>query len=119
MNEKLILARKHWYKDIAVLAFPSVNDDFEIDKFELKTLKETQPYSIWKHVPRFIKMPSSFIEPEKNQTVPSNRVIDLSEKMTIDGTLEWNVPNGNWTIMRFVSRSTGQTTRPAPSKAMV
>jgi hypothetical protein len=41
--------------------------------------------------------------------VPLNRIIDLTSKMTADGHLNWEVPEGNWTIMRMGSTSTGQT----------
>ncbi len=35
-------------------------------------------------------------------------VIDLTDKMNDKGRLKWNVPEGNWTIMRFVCRGTNQ-----------
>ena len=41
--------------------------------------------------------------------VPLNRIIDLTSKMTPDGHLNWEVPEGNWTIMRIGHTSTGQT----------
>ena len=39
---------------------------------------------------------------------------DLTDKLRPDGTLAWQVPAGNWTVMRFVSRNNGAVTRPAP-----
>jgi hypothetical protein len=41
--------------------------------------------------------------------VPLNRIIDITGKMTPDGHLNWEVPAGNWTIMRVGHTSTGQT----------
>jgi hypothetical protein len=41
--------------------------------------------------------------------VPLNRIIDLTSKMTPDGRLVWEVPEGNWTIMRIGHTSTGHT----------
>lgn len=41
--------------------------------------------------------------------VPLNRIIDITSKMTADGHLNWEVPQGNWTIMRIGHTSTGQT----------
>ena len=41
--------------------------------------------------------------------VPLNRIIDLTSKMTADGHLNWQAPEGNWTIMRIGHTSTGQT----------
>jgi hypothetical protein len=40
-------------------------------------------------------------------------VIDLTSKMLPDGSLKWNVPPGNWTIMRFGYSLTGSKNRPA------
>ena len=34
--------------------------------------------------------------------------------MQEDGTLSWEVPEGDWTIMRFGRRNNGAITRPAP-----
>jgi hypothetical protein len=49
--------------------------------------------------------PSSAIDPSS--------IIDLTSKMQSDGSLEWNVPSGNWTIMRFGYSLTGSKNRPA------
>ena len=49
--------------------------------------------------------PSSVIDP--------SAVIDLTSKMLPDGSIEWKVPAGNWTIMRFGYSLTGSKNRPA------
>jgi hypothetical protein len=41
--------------------------------------------------------------------VPLNRIINITSKMTPDGRLTWDVPEGNWTIMRIGHTSTGHT----------
>ena len=41
--------------------------------------------------------------------VPLNRIIDITGKMTADGRLNWEVPEGNWTIIRIGHTSTGHT----------
>jgi len=33
--------------------------------------------------------------------VPMDSIIDLTDKMGEDGSISWNVPDGNWKIMRF------------------
>jgi hypothetical protein len=40
-------------------------------------------------------------------------VIDLTSKMAPNGTLEWEVPAGNWTILRMGYSLTGAKNRPA------
>ncbi|HEY2760548.1 MAG TPA: glycosyl hydrolase, partial [Pirellulales bacterium] len=44
-----------------------------------------------------------------------SQVIDLTLKMAADGTLEWDVPTGRWTIQRFGYSLTGAKNRPAPA----
>jgi hypothetical protein len=40
--------------------------------------------------------------------VPLNKIINITDKMTPDGRLTWNIPQGNWTIIRVGHTSTGQ-----------
>ena len=46
--------------------------------------------------------------------IPSTGVVDLTSKMAADGSLEWDVPEGNWVILRFGYSLTGATIHPAP-----
>jgi len=46
------------------------------------------------------------IDPEK--------VLDISDKMAADGTIEWDVPAGKWLIMRTGMLPTGTKNAPAP-----
>lgn len=41
--------------------------------------------------------------------VPKDKIIDITDKLNADGTLNWNVPAGNWTILRIGHTSTGHT----------
>ncbi|HWI93833.1 MAG TPA: glycosyl hydrolase [Flavisolibacter sp.] len=42
-----------------------------------------------------------------NICVPSNKIIDLTNKLDKDGRLNWNAPAGGWTIIRMGHTSTG------------
>jgi hypothetical protein len=55
----------------------------------------------------------SVATPESGDAIPKSEIIDLTEKMNTDGTLNWNVPEGKWTIMRFGYSLTGAKNRPA------
>ncbi|NJC28327.1 glycosyl hydrolase [Neolewinella antarctica] len=52
-------------------------------------------------------------EPTPEQVVPVGQVIDLSDKLDEDGVLNWEVPPGNWTIVRTGMLSTGVKNGPA------
>ena len=40
-------------------------------------------------------------------------IVDLTSKMTTDGSLAWDVPEGKWTILRMGYALTGAKNRPA------
>ena len=48
------------------------------------------------------------------ETVPTDGVLDLSSKMTPDGRLRWDVPPGNWVILRVGHTPIGVKNHPAP-----
>jgi hypothetical protein len=114
LNEEWEKVRDGWYRDVAVLAFPSPEREATFDLVDLKTLKDTTPYSIWKDTVRYVPTSVTYTEPAPQTIIPPARIMDITDRMRADGTLEWDVPEGEWTIMRFVARATGQTTRPAP-----
>jgi hypothetical protein len=45
--------------------------------------------------------------------IPQVEVVDLTAKMSPDGTLDWDVPAGRWTILRLGYSLTGAKNRPA------
>lgn len=50
---------------------------------------------------------------DRSMAVQPGQVIDLSDKMTADGTLTWNVPEGEWTVLRTGMTPTGVVNEPA------
>ena len=44
-------------------------------------------------------------------------VIDLTGRMTADGTLDWTPPDGNWMVLRIGYSLTGHENGPAPAEA--
>jgi hypothetical protein len=43
--------------------------------------------------------------------VRKNEVVDLTSRMAADGSLDWEIPQGRWTILRFGYTLLGQKTR--------
>ncbi len=60
--------------------------------------------------PRYLKEVAVLAVPhESAKTLPDlNQVIELTQKMAADGTLQWEVPAGEWDILRFVCANHGQ-----------
>jgi hypothetical protein len=107
--------RDAWFEDVAVIAYPTPADGVAaIDQSDIKTLKETLPYSIRRTNQLFVVPQATYDEPGATRTFDPGRAVDLSSRLQADGSLTWDIPEGDWTVMRFVRRSTGQTTRPAP-----
>ncbi len=48
--------------------------------------------------------------------IRSEKVIDLTNKMNAEGELQWEVPPGTWTVLRFGHTSSGVTNRAAPDQ---
>ena len=46
------------------------------------------------------------------ETVPLDGVIDLSDRMAADGTLDWEVPSGEWRVLRIGCAAIGKKTLP-------
>src|SRR5580692_11795269 len=49
----------------------------------------------------------------ESAVIDQRSVVDLSDKLGADGTLDWDVPEGNWTILRMGYSLTGAMNRPA------
>ena len=51
-------------------------------------------------------------------TIPVDQVIDLTDKLETDGTLRWEVPSGEWTLVRVGHTSTGKEVVMGPPGGM-
>ncbi len=96
-----------YYKDIAVLAFPKPKTTKKIDGLDYKILSER----IRNHLLPDIK------EIPEASVISKESVIDVTNKFSNDGVLEWNAPKGEWIILRFGHTPIGTTNRPAPPEA--
>lgn len=50
--------------------------------------------------------------------IKSADVVNLTDKLTADGVLNWEVPEGNWEIVRFGATTTGKENHPAPAASV-
>ncbi len=107
-------ARKEFYRDVAVLAFPTPPEPARIPDIDEKAFYVRAPYSSQPGVKPFLPAPAEFPKLPADACVAAKDITDLSARLAADGRLDWDVPAGNWTILRFGRTSTGQNTRPAP-----
>ncbi|HTN05961.1 glycosyl hydrolase [Agriterribacter sp.] len=109
--------KKQWqafYEDVAVLAFPQPAVDNKIKDIDEKALYYRAPYSSAAGVKPFLAPYNDKEDAAAGAAVLKEKIIDLTNKLQPDGTLDWEVPQGNWIIMRFGTRNNGAVTRPAP-----
>jgi len=92
-----------FYRDLAVQAFPTPGTN-RIDKIKVKAGSEVG------HVGA---LPQTNLPPES--VTERARIADLSGKMDNAGRLVWDVPPGQWTVLRFGHTSTGVENAPAPA----
>ena len=100
-----------FYEDVAVFAFPSrkplIADIREKALFfrDFSTKADFRPY---------FSTSASYVEPGPAGVIQPDQIVDLTKQIKPDGTLNWNVPAGDWTIVRMGRRPTGACTNPAP-----
>ncbi|WP_244307303.1 glycosyl hydrolase [Flavobacterium fluviatile] len=49
----------------------------------------------------------------ENTIIPADKILNITDKMSSDGTLTWDVPKGNWTVVRFGHINMRLTNKPA------
>jgi hypothetical protein len=107
--------RSGFYRDVAVLAFPTPPDGPGIADLDDKALYVRAPYSSQPGVKPYMPAPA------QDPTLPAiarASMVDLTDRLDPDGRLTWDVPDGEWTILRFGRTTTGANTRPAPQPGL-
>jgi hypothetical protein len=96
--------RADFYRDIAVLAFPSPRDDARrIPDISSKAGFESH-YGL---------QPALDVYPA-DAVVPRAKILDLTSTLDPDGRVTWDVPDGDWTLLRIGHTPTGVTNHPTP-----
>ena len=96
------------YHDIAVLAFPTPEGEIRGEPYQISGLKAKTGHSLMS-----VWNIDENEAPEADIVHPEN-IIDLTHKMREDGGLEWDVPDGRWTIVRIGYQPTGKQNHPSP-----
>lgn len=103
-----------FYRDIAVLAFPTPADSGRIWNLDEKALYHRGHFSSEAGVPAYIEATTTASCQTQGCAVDRGSIVDLTSRTSREGRLRWDAPSGKWTILRFGHTSTGANTRPAP-----
>ena len=90
-----------WHADIAVLAYPTPQKGAKLNQF------------MWKIGRDYPTPQRDDKEVSAAQTIPRESIRDLTALMKSDGSLEWDVPDGEWTILRVGAICNGRRNHPA------
>ena len=93
-----------YYKDIAVLAFPTPKGDQRIANIAKKSLAE----NVFTN-----NLEPDTVSVNSRNVIKTNDIIDITDKLTSDGILQWQPPAGDWTILRIGHTPNGTENRPA------
>ncbi|MCM2374180.1 glycosyl hydrolase [Aporhodopirellula aestuarii] len=103
--------RDNYSRDIAVLAFPTPHSEsqgkpgFRIDNWQAKAGFERDNH---------IQSDTRTVDP--GDVISTDTIVDLGDKMTAEGKIMWDVPHGDWTVVRFAYTPTAVRNRPAPQE---
>ncbi|OCA69087.1 glycosyl hydrolase family 2 [Chryseobacterium artocarpi] len=95
----------HWWED------SESNQELQLNSIVLHSMAMIDQYE------EKAGLFSEYIEPDKtpkfgkNEVIQSNQVINVTDKVDADGILNWNVPEGEWVVMRFAYEPTGANTK--------
>ncbi len=86
-----------------------------VERFSEKTLAKMHPTPLpyW-HEYQWATQPES---DDKATVIDASKVVDISKNLGADGTLTWDVPEGDWVILRTGMTPTGTVNSPASPEA--
>ncbi len=97
------------------LAEVALSSSPRVERYAEKKLAKMHPTPLpyW-HEYQWAQQP----EPtDKSTVIDASKVIDLSKNLSADGTLTWDVPEGEWVILRTGMTPTGTKNSPASPEA--
>ena len=97
-------AVKDYYRDIAVFAYPTPAKPYRIPQLRGKSADTREAVTLRTAYP---DLPSG-------SAIPREKIVHLTAKLAADGQLAWDVPEGDWTLLRLGHTSTGKDNHPAP-----
>ena len=89
-----------FYRDIAVIAFPTPADGTRIPNIAGKAYFDLSTNHAYGK------------EPPAAAIIKRENIINVTDRMDKDGNLKWQCPAGNWTIVRFGFTLTGRYNHP-------
>ena len=110
-----------YYRDIAVIAFPTPKEAaYRLPNLELKAgfqAESTPPSATPRGFPTFSVFPITPASAPAGAGIDRQQILDLTAQYQ-NGRLSWDVPPGQWTVLRFGHGSTGASNHPSPAAGL-
>jgi hypothetical protein len=95
---------QNYYRDIALFAFPTPASNYVIPHLNGKSAAVREE----------IPLRDTFATLPAGTTVSRDHLINLTAQLSSNGHLGWDVPAGQWTLLRLGCTTTGKDNHPAP-----
>jgi hypothetical protein len=105
----------------------NLNAWLPVEVSELELLKDNEKAFFSPSIPNILEKVGSvtsareefFYTSGSGMNFPSLKdILILTDKMSTEGTLQWDAPEGNWTVLRFGYTTTGATNGPATNEGI-
>jgi hypothetical protein len=110
------LENLHYEPGAAQLRLPPPEPGFAVSEFDLfgaSRVNAAEQKAGFAAAPDYYALAST----KRELGIDAASVLDLTDRMRSDGTLDWAPPAGRWTVLRFGMSLTGHHNGPAPQEA--
>ncbi len=104
-------ANEAFYRDIAVLAFPTPAARPELRNLQAKSVS-------WKYISGYSTATDRDVRIPADGIIARESIIDLTKNLLAGGRLAWTPPAGDWTVIRFGHTFSGAKSHPAPASGI-
>ncbi|HBO42755.1 MAG TPA: glycosyl hydrolase family 43, partial [Planctomycetaceae bacterium] len=109
-------AKLDYYRDIAILAIPDVQDDPQGGPATAGDAdgKTTPRIENWQAKAGYVhgKRIDPVVGDANAAGIPSAKIVDLTSEVDAEGRLQWDVPEGNWVLLRLGHTTNGRRNHP-------
>ena len=101
--------RGGYYRDICVLAYPVKRDGGKVRRLPIRDLEQKAAYrELGGSAPDCRPLLNDSRARDGEEDAAAGAIVDLSAHVTAEGRLAWEVPEGDWVVLRFGYTITGE-----------
>jgi len=94
LTPELIGKRDAFYRDVAVVAYPTPVGEVRMTDIDEKALYDRLPFSSVEGVKPYLPAPARYRVLDPDTVIDPDETVDLTDHLRPDGTFDWDVPPG-------------------------